>query len=225
MPAKATIRNSYRWRLGIIALGLLGFAAWAFYDAYIAYPKYQEQYQAYEKVAAEYPTTYADEWKRVATERGWSTDRPKETSDSDILTQYLMMAGSLIVGLPFLYGFIRTYTRWVASDAQGLRASGGKVAPWPSITRLDSTRWKTKGIAYVHYENNGKDGRILLDDWKFEREPIVEIYGEVHEHLGLTDPEEEMTAGNAAVLDTEQDALDPTSPQSAHAAEIAPERG
>ena len=190
MPAKATIRDAYRWRLGIIALGLLGFAAYCFYDGYIAYPHYKEQWDTYQTVKADYPETYTEEWKRVAADRGWSAKRPSKTSDWDITTQYLMGAGSLLVGVPFLFGFLRTYTRWVASDEAGLRASGSKVAPWDSITRLDSTRWKTKGIAFVHYDRDGKEGRILLDDWKFERDPTVQIYDEVREHLGLAEGDE-----------------------------------
>ena len=73
----------------------------------------------------------------------------------------------------------------------GLTARGGHDVPWSSIKRLDETKWKTKGIAWVHYqESTGGDRRLLLDDFKMQREPIKAMVQRIQ---ALLNPPQEST--------------------------------
>ena len=54
--------------------------------------------------------------------------------------------------------------------------------PFDAITRLNKRRWE-KGIAVVRYTDATGDGKLVLDDWKFEREPTDRIGDEVEKRL------------------------------------------
>lgn len=184
MTARASISPGYRWRLGIIALACLGFAAWFFYDGYVAYPEIQEIHREYERIQAEHPTDFNQRWAEYAESRGWETDLPERKEDWDIVTQFIFCGITLPIGLAFLWAFIRTGGRWIASDEAGLHTSWGQHAPWSALRSIDKARWKTKGIAVVHYDDQGTPRKITLDDWKYEREPTTMIVNHVDERLG-----------------------------------------
>lgn len=196
---RATISSGYRFRLLIIALGLTGFGVWSLYDGYVAYPKKIEDFQKLETYKAEHDD-WQTSWQEYALAEGLPTNvndiKPLEAKD--ITTQYMMAAFCLPIGLWFLWGFVRAGGRWVEADEQGLRDNKGRDAAWSVITGLGDDRWKTKGIAYVEFvDPQGATGRILLDDWKFDREKTTAIYQQV---LAKVRPEE------AQAVETDADA-------------------
>ncbi len=175
MSLKANTRSGYRWRLGLIGLAMLGFGLYCVYDWQIGYPHQKAVYEAYLDIKEQHPQTYPTEWDRYATERGWSTNVPKGKTDSDIRTQLIMALIVLPIGLFFTWKFIASLNRWIAMDERGLSASGGRVVPYESIKGVDWSRWKTKGIAAVRYDNGSGDRRLVLDDWKYESQPIKDM--------------------------------------------------
>ena len=198
MPATATIATGYRARLGLIAFALLAFAAWGAYDGFIHYPKLIERNTAYQRIVKEYPQDFQREWKRYAAERGWPTAEPPDKKKSDLWFQYGITILALPLGLFFLSAFLRSRKRRVESTPESLRTHDGREARWDQIKNIDKTRWKSKGIAVVEYEEAGQTRRITLDDWKFEREPTAAILAEVEAHTGLGSGE--------AAADTDTDA-------------------
>lgn len=186
---KATISSGYRWRLVLITLMMLGFGVYCIYDWKIGYPHVKEVGLAYQEHKDANPDTYPETWPVFAAEQGWETKVPKklktvEKYDSDIRTQLIMACITLPIGLLFLFKLVKESLRWVAMGEDGLTASGGHVVPWESVQGLDDTRWKTKGIAWLHYKDaNGAERKILLDDFKSEREPVQQIVKQVQEVL------------------------------------------
>jgi hypothetical protein len=193
---RATISPGYRWRLVLITLVMLGFGVYCLYDGYVAYPLQLEKYQTHQRIMDEYPQTYPQEWARHAAEQGWDERTPKKRTERDIFTQFLMAGLVFPIGLFFLYKLIRENGRWVEMDERGLKANGGREVPWDAIQSLDDSRWKTKGIAYVHYRDGsgGGEKRLLLDDFKSQREPIKAIVHQVQQHLNPTPAEPEALA-------------------------------
>ena len=194
MSVKATIATGYRLRLVLMTLMMLGFGVYCVYDGHIGYPKTKEIGLAYQELKDQHPDDYPERWPDLAKSNGWPTKVPKKLKseadyDSDIMTQWIMAAIVLPLGLWFGYKLIRESGRWVAMDpATGLTGSGGHDAPWDSLAGLESERWKTKGIARVVYREaaSGKDRKILLDDFKSDRAAIGQIYDAVLERV---DPE------------------------------------
>ncbi|MFA9476811.1 hypothetical protein ACERK3_00760 [Phycisphaerales bacterium AB-hyl4] len=200
MAAKASISSGYRWRLGIIAAALLLFGSAFVYDAAVtweplmeirrSYPERQRIYQQWEQVQLDHDGDAAEAnraWAAIADAEGYP-DRPSEYTDRDIFIQWVCAAITLPLGLLFAVSWVRTGSRWIATDDTGLHTSWGQHAPWPTLRSIDKSRWKAKGIAVVHYDDNGSERRITLDDWKYDREPTAEMLKEVEAQLGETDP-------------------------------------
>ncbi|MEM6334860.1 MAG: hypothetical protein AAF823_16130 [Planctomycetota bacterium] len=180
MDVKAKIRPGYIWRPGLIALALLGFAGYFFYDGAIAYPYKQNIQLAYQQLQEEYPESSNERWIQMATENGWDTAIPSAPmSDMSITTQFICGFICLPIGIYFAFGFLSALRWWVAMDDNGLKDHRGRDIPWEAIESVDTSRWKTKGIAWVHFKNNDQSDKLLLDDWKFETKPIGDIMKEL----------------------------------------------
>ncbi len=181
---KATISPGYRWRLLLISLAMLGFGAYCVYDWQIGYPKMVEKYQTYEQIKQDHPNDHPRVWKEKTEAEGWNPRVPKKKTDRDVFTQLIMALIVLPIGFYFVFKFIRENGRWVAMGQAGLTASGGRAIPWVRMEDLDETRWKTKGIAWLNYrDEQGQARKLLLDDFKSEREPIKQIVQRVQQHL------------------------------------------
>ena len=183
---KAKISEGYRWRLGIIAIAALAFGAYCVYDGAIAYPHQKEVAEAYAEVKQTHKDKFQAAWEARVQAEGWDVnlnETPKGKSTGDIITQYVMAVGCGLIALPFLWFFIHSYLRWYGTDARGLHAHGGRHAAWDEITKLDKGRWKSKGIAVVHYSTGGGEKTITLDDWKFHTDPTRAILREVEAHI------------------------------------------
>jgi hypothetical protein len=73
-----------------------------------------------------------------------------------------------------------------------LTAPGHPPVPLDAITAVDQRLWDRKGIAYVDYElSDQQKGRITLDDFIYEREPIDEIHKRVTNYIAADQPEQE----------------------------------
>ncbi|MEX0655551.1 MAG: hypothetical protein WD151_15625 [Phycisphaeraceae bacterium] len=188
MAVKASISSGYRWRLGIIAIALLAFGGWFLYDAAVKYPARKHIYETRIQLEQDHPEQWRDLWIAEVEANGWP-ENPKAYTDRDIFIQYLCAALTLPLGLVFGIAFVRAGRRWIAADEQGLHTSWGQHAPWESLRRVDKTRWKTKGIAVVHYQANAGEQRITLDDWKYDRDPTVAILKQVDDQFGESDAE------------------------------------
>ena len=97
----------------------------------------------------------------------------------DVMLQFIMLGVTCPFGLIFAIAFARTFGRWIASDATGLTTSWGQHITYDAIRRLNKGRWAKKGIAVVHHDG----GKLVLDDWKFERQPMDQIVEEVESHI------------------------------------------
>jgi len=185
MQVRAKSSFNYQWRLGVIGGVCLLFASWCMYDGLIAYPAHNvkaEKFLEFKEAGR------MAEWQAYATEQGWSTEDPGEPKgDLSIATQFIMLGVTLPIGLLFTASLIRYRGRWIEANEEGLNSSWTGPIPWDDITDLDVSRWRSKGIAVVQYKKGGSDtGRLILDDWKYEREETDEIFTMVESKLGLT---------------------------------------
>jgi len=197
MTIKATIRNGYLMRVAILAVALLLFGVWFLRDGYVNYPKQNEIYEAYHEIRLQYDG-YADkydriaaEWQRVAEQHeGWplvvedlSYGPGKKHTASDMFTQKLIGYTCLPLGLLFTISLLRQFGRWIAVNDDGLTVRGGRRIPFDAITTLNKARWQSKGIAVLTYQHANRSKRLVLDDWKYQRQPMVAIEKYVEQHI------------------------------------------
>jgi len=192
MQVRATSSFNYQWRLAVIGGVCLLFAGWCLFDGLVAYPAHNEKAQKFAQMQEQ---GQLEQWEAYAKEQGWSTEDPGEPKGQlSITTQFIMAGITLPIGLLFAVSFIRYRGRWIEADEQGLSSSWTGPIPWEDVVDLDVSRWRTKGIAVVSYKQSGnQQGRLILDDWKYEREPTDQIFRMVEEKLGLT-PEQDPNA-------------------------------
>jgi hypothetical protein len=201
MAVRANISKGYIWRPGVIGAAALFFSIWFLYDGTVKYPLQQEQSEEYARVFKEItdPTEAGRAWEQLAIERGWPTTKPTQRTDTDIRTQKILAGITGPVGLYFLATFLMGMGRWIEADEQAVRTRSGQETRYDAVTSIDKSRWKTKGIAVVHYESNGQAAHITLDDWKFEREPTKRILEAIEQRMpggGEVDDEEPADAAD-----------------------------
>ena len=185
MPVRANISKGYIWRPGLIGVAALLFSAWFFYDGFVKYPLQKEMSEAHTRIYQEHtdPIEAGREWEKLAQSKGWPVAKPTAKTDTDIMTQKVLGGITAPVGLYFLFTFIVSLGKWIEADERGVRTRSGHEAGYDKITSIDKSRWQSKGIAVVQYESNGQPGRIVLDDWKFEREPTKRILEAIEERM------------------------------------------
>jgi hypothetical protein len=204
MDLKATVANGYRNRLILITAGALLYAAWAYYDATVKYPKQIEIYETYQEIREEHGSEWNKVWAEKATEEGWP-EQPGERTRGDIGTQWILFGITFPIGALCLFTLIKWSRKYVGADQTKLYASGGAEVPFDKITTIDASRWEAKGIARVRYDAGAGEQEIVIDDWKYEREPSDQIFARLREHI---DPDKIEGLDAADTSSVEADAVE-----------------
>ena len=201
MDLKATIDKDsfgYRNRLLLIALGAMLYAAWCLYDARIGYPDKIEAREEFNRVKAEHPEDWKQKWEEVAVANDWDpTKEPDEKSKGDITTQWLQFAVVFPIGSYCLIAVAIWSRKYIGADDTKLYANGGVEVPFDKISRIDATRWENKGIARVYYDLGSGESNVLIDDFKYDRQPAMAIFNRIKDAIdddkvvGLSDEADE----------------------------------
>lgn len=146
---------------------------WFAYDGWISYPRDNVIHETVERYKIEYGDRAVETYNDTARREGWPRwiDREpgKRHSSTDLMTQRVLAGVCLLGGLAAIGAYIRTFGRWIAIDDQGIVTSWGQRANLDQITEVDLDRWESKGIAVVHYAEGSRRRRLVLDDWKYDR--------------------------------------------------------
>ena len=193
-----------------MAAVLVGYGGWCVYDGMIRYPKHNRMYAAYHHYEGAGESGYFDEdgdpkgWRpyvadpnygaydgyaEYARARGWDPGKkpgpPK--SELSMLTQWIQLALAWGLAIAILGTCAFQARRRLVAEERELRAADGTRVPYEAITSLDKRLWDAKGIAYAHWQAEGRTGRVKIDDWLFrEGDRVLE---EVERRTGLGDAE------------------------------------
>lgn len=225
-PITCQVTRWYHKRMILMSLMLLGFAAFFFYDGFIAYPKKNHIFREHKRVSqilderskflnqGGSPTEWArtarekgypeeDNWSAYAAKHGWS-DKPPEKEYS---TRDQFVCGGLLslIGLGVLGTYLKNRKQTVGADEEAYIAPSGERVAFASVNQLDTRKWAKKGLAYLRYRDaGGKEKRIALDDLKFGgAEKILErlkanFNGELIESVVVSPPESDPGAAKSA---------------------------
>lgn len=182
MDLKATIASSYRNRLILIAVGTLLYAAWCLYDARIGYPEKQDIYDEYKRVQEANPENWDEVWAKKAAEEGWP-EQPDKVDAWNIKTQWIQFAIVFPIGTYCLLSLALWSRRYIGAGEKMLYANGGVEVPFDKIISIDAVRWERKGIAHVWYDLGSGERRVLIDDWKYDREPSDAIFERIKKNI------------------------------------------
>jgi hypothetical protein len=126
-----------------------------------------------------------DEWLRIVEEHGWKARNPGEPkSEAAIAGQFYMLAICGVVGMLVLLNVLRSIGRWVEMDDSGLRSSRGQEFKFNQVAKIDKKKWDNKGIAKIHYQENGRTKVFTLDDFIYDRSTTDDILRELEGRVG-----------------------------------------
>jgi len=184
MSHRAEISSSYQVRLAIMAGMFIFWFLYCMYDGYSVYPRQRIIAQEYAEFKAQDKT---GQWNAYARSRGWPSDTEgdpgKAHSDMNIYTQYIMGYGVLPFAAIFSVSLFRSFGRWIAMDDNALTTSWGKRIDLDAITSLNEKRWRSKGIAVVQYEDQGKQRKLVLDNFHYNDIGICAMVKDLHARL------------------------------------------
>jgi hypothetical protein len=169
-PIVARAGSYYRNVRYIFTAALILGGAYFLYDGYVTYPEERRLHEA-------------------------GDPKGKPHSDLDIRVQRAI--GYTLPPLGFaliVWTFYRSRGAYLL-DGETLHAPGHPAVPVDAIRQIDKSKWERKGIAYLDYDldsapvsptsaSTGKRaGRVTLDDFIYDRDPIHAILERVEAHL------------------------------------------
>lgn len=191
MNKRAATEKFFWLKFLVIGLGTLGYGAYSAWDALVVGPHQLEMAVVWEPIhdSTVDEDIKTEQWKEIATKRGWDTKRPKKKYNVKSRTEFIwfnygLMALCGLIALPCLFWCLKTRGTWIESTENGLRNSSGQQLTLNQITKVDKAKWDKKGITIVHYTNDqGGTSRFVIDDLKFERKTTDEIMQWLEENI------------------------------------------
>jgi hypothetical protein len=167
-PIVARYGSYYRNTRYILTLILFIMAGWFAYDGWKAWPAANAKAAELETRISQ--TNEKDRLPLQEERRGIKTH-----TELDLLAQRALAVFLPLVGIAL--------TMWARHNSRGeiklagdrLSAPGHPEISLDDVTALDQRLWDRKDIAYVQYEKGDVKGRIRLDAFIYEAEPIVKI--------------------------------------------------
>ena len=190
---RADVDRKFIRRFLILSVFGFGFMIWGLYDAVVSAPKDLKRAIAYKELLAQAEagdlteSERAETWEAKCKENGWKTSKPKSPDDAQgyIYLQWFICGSGLIVGLAFMWHYLRLVNAWVEADQDGVDSSWGQSLKFDNIKEINKSKWEKKGIAKVTYSSDaGPDKTMVFDDFKFHRETMGKILTMAEKKLG-----------------------------------------
>jgi hypothetical protein len=186
MNLEARVTSIWRKQKLFIAVFLIGFGAYFFFDGAIAWPRSNERFLKHQEFR---DAGNFDGWTAYAKERGWSNKPPEKLhTNAELVGQYLCGALCAVLGLVALGYWLQQVGRTIKLDDEAVTSPAGTRIPFDSITGLGLKKWDSKGLATVRYVLEGRKGEFIVDDYKFDPIATHEILNELKRQLESRTP-------------------------------------
>jgi hypothetical protein len=158
ITAKAA--NDYRWKRYVLVAVLLGYGILSIRDGFFRYPRENAQAQAQKLDILPHP---------------------------GLDVQLNQVLGVLLppFSMALLAWSVYSSRGMYRYDGTTLNAPSHPPVPLNAMRKIDRAKWDRKGIAYIDYQIPGtaKSGRIKLDDFIYQREPIDQMFAHIEATL------------------------------------------
>ena len=174
-PYAARGGSYYRNVRILIGVVLVLMGGWFLYDGFIGYPAENERYNALQAQIEQLQSEGKNEQAAELVEE--QKDYTYHPYYSGILPQLVL--GFLLppLGVVLLIWWLRRSRGEIRLDADDvLHFPGHPPIPASAITEIDDELWDRKGIGGILYDVEGRRGKVKLDDFVYDREPIDKIH-------------------------------------------------
>lgn len=162
---RASLSKTWFRRQILITLFCFGVGLWFFYDGRFGFPQKNERFLAHK----EFENQNRSDWEQYAKSRGWPKRPPERLYKKvDIVVQYAFGVALTIGGIAALGLLIVSKNRTVSSDAEAYYAENGQRVAFDAIRSIDKSKWDSKGIAVLIYQDGRREAKAVIDDYKFE---------------------------------------------------------
>ena len=196
MKARANTDNKFLYKYLLIGIGTLLFSLYCFYDAFLNYPSQRPASVAYDtlledieerkEAAGENAINWAEvretEWQEISESKGWANKPPHYTAEelkNNINFSIFLGAVCAVIAVPCILWFFKNRGTWLEIDGTRLMSSNGQSLDFSEIKTIDKKRWVKKGLATVHYSDNGIEKTLVVDDLKYERKIVDQMVAEI----------------------------------------------
>jgi hypothetical protein len=196
----------YRNTRYLMTVLTVGMGLWFAYDGWVRYPQQNQRLaelsvEIVEARKAAEDARASGDADREQTEQAQLSallaeqGKLKHHSASDLLLQRALGMGLPPLGIAFLAWSLYRSRGAYRLSGQTLSVPGHPPIQLDQIVRIDKQLWERKGIAHVDYETpEGRQGRITLDDFIYDRQPTDAIYARIEQFVGIA-PEPSQDAG------------------------------
>ena len=174
----------YRGKMLIMSLALIIYCGGFFlYDGFIGWPNRNAHIVELEQQRRDAKTETERDQISIQIQNA-----PGHKSDADILLQKVIGFVSIPLGLYVLINSLRKSRGEIRLAGETLHVPGHPPITLDCITAVDQRLWDRKGIAYVSYSlSEGRNGKLKLDDYIYQREPIDAIHKRITDYIAPED--------------------------------------
>lgn len=174
MKVEARVTKIWKNQKLLLVVLLLGFCVAFLFDGLVRYPRLNAQFRKHEEFVK---AGDLKGWEAFAAKEGWNATPPEKIHSE--VEQFVFAGITGVLGAIALVFWITQRGRILRMDDSGVSVREGEVIPFGAITGVDAAKWKSKGIARVKYQIDGRAGQFVLDDYKFEANATREIFKEI----------------------------------------------
>lgn len=110
------------------------------------------------------PLQWKNLWIEYSGEKGYPASPGEQPySEKKIREQWIGVGVCIAITLVALYILLRTLSRSIRADAEGITTHQGRRISYSELKSLDLRKWETKGLAYVSYDGPSGKGRFRID--------------------------------------------------------------
>jgi len=196
MKARANTDNKFLYKYLLIGIATLLYTVYCFYDAFVNYPGQRPASVAYDTLdadieerksaAGENAVNWAEvreaEWNEIAESNGWATKVPHYTAKELGHNISFSIASGVVcalISIPLLFWFLKNRGTWLEIDGSRLSSSNGQSLDFSDIQTFDKKKWVKKGLATIHYLDNGSESTFVVDDLKYDRKIVDQMVVEI----------------------------------------------
>ena len=108
------------------------------------------------------------DWALYAAAKDLPSKKPHFHGTSDIIEQYIFGGLCAAAGLVALVRMMLNRNRSVTADSEAYYPKPSVKVPFADVFRIDTRKWRRKGLAYAYHRADGGDERkAVIDDLKF----------------------------------------------------------